>query len=400
MTVVDPSPAPAAAAAPTHTERCVMIDARYISDEPSGIGRYTQHLIEELLQVDSGLRLRLITHPTRPQPFEDARVACQTFAAAPNSLRTRFLLPQSVDFAGVDLFHSPFNILPGNLPVPGVFTLHDIMWLIDKNYCTDSAWRKVVTGTFYGQLIPRSVAQAQRIFTVSDHSRREIETYFPDLAGRVHTTYNGIDPYFHPVAPTEAWPLLTQWLAPRSRFVLVVGQGTPYKNHAGALAGFIDAFRHDPDMYFVLVRRLTRGPATRLHRLMADPDVASRIISLDHVSLAQLRALYSMASAFLFPSLYEGFGLPALEAMACGAPVITSNFGAPAEVAGPGALLVNPASPADIGHALRRLMRDHDFNQALRARGIDHARTFSWRRCAAQTLAIYREIFGLAAPNA
>lgn len=374
------------------TDACVMIDARYISEHTSGIGRYTEHLIEQLLLIDSGLRLRLITHPSRPRPFDSPRVSCQTFSAAPNSPRTRFLLSRVVDFDGVDLFHSPFNILPAAVPVPSVFTLHDIMWLLDKSYCTDSWWRKLVTGTFYQQFIPRSVEQAERILTVSHHSRESIEDYFPQMAGRVHVTYNGIDPFFRPVPPEEGWPKLSKWLAPKSRFVLVVGQGSPYKNHAGALAGFIEAFRHDPQVYFVLVRRLTRGPASRLRQLMADPDVASRIIQLDHVTGEELRALYSQAHAFLFPSLYEGFGLPALEAMACGTPVVTSDRGAPGEVAGPAALTVDPESPEAIGEALRRLFDDDDLWHTQRQRGLEHAAQFTWRRCAQDTLDVYRQL--------
>lgn len=369
-----------------------MLDARYISDQTSGIGRYTEHLIEQMLELDDTLRLKLITHPSRPRPFESPRVSCQTFAAAPNSLRTRFLLSSKVDFSGVDLFHSPFNILPAKLPVPSVFTLHDIMWLLDKNYCTDSWWRKLVTGTFYEQFIPRSAEQAERILTVSHHSRQSIEEYFPEMAGRVHVTYNGVDSFFRPMEAEKGWPLLSKWLTPRSRFVLVVGQGSPYKNHAGALAGFIEAFRHDPDVYFVLVRRLTRGPATRLRRLMADPDVASRIIQLDYVTGDELRALYSLAHAFLFPSLYEGFGLPALEAMSCGTPVVTSNCGTPNEVAGPAALTADPESPAEIAHALRRLFDDDELWHEQRQRGFDHAAKFTWRQCAQDTLATYRRI--------
>lgn len=380
----------------SHTDACVMIDARYISDEPSGIGRYTQHLIEQILALDSGLRLKLITDPARPQPFDDPRVSCVTYPAAPNSLRTRFVmarvLKQHGAFDGVDLFHSPFNILPADLPVPSVFTLHDIMWLLDKNYCTDSAWRKLVTGTFYQQFIPRSAAQAAHIFTVSETSKQAIEDYFPAMRGRVEVTYNGIDSSFHPMAPEEGWPRLSKWLAPKSKFVLVVGQGTPYKNHAGALAGFIEAFRHDPEVYFVLVRRLTRGPASRLHALMADPDVASRIITLEHISVEELHALYSMAHVFLFPSLYEGFGLPALEAMACGTPVITSNRGAPNEVAGPGALTVDPESPAEIAQALRILFDEPETWTAQRARGLEHAATFTWQACARRTLDVYRQL--------
>jgi glycosyltransferase involved in cell wall biosynthesis len=193
------------------------------------------------------------------------------------------------------------------------------------------------------------------------------------------------------MSPEGGWPLLSKWLPPKSRFVLVVGQGSPYKNHAGALAGFIEAFRDDPDVYFVLVRRLTRGPASRLRQLMADPDVASRIIQLDHVSGDELRALYSLAHTFLFPSIYEGFGLPALEAMACGTPVVTSNDGAPNEVCGPAALTVDPESPDEIAAALRKLFDDDKLWEAQRQQGLDHAEQFSWRNCARDTLEVYRK---------
>lgn len=156
----------------SETPACVMLDARYLDGTTSGIGRYTQNLIEQLLRVDRSLRLRLVTSPSNPEPIRHARVACHTFGGPPNSLRTRFALSRRLDFQGVDLFHSPFNILPAALPVPGVFTLHDIMWLIDPAYCTDSRWRTMVTGTFYRQFIPRSAAEARHILTVSEQIGR------------------------------------------------------------------------------------------------------------------------------------------------------------------------------------------------------------------------------------
>ncbi|MFW5968325.1 MAG: glycosyltransferase family 4 protein [Persicimonas sp.] len=373
-----------------------MLDARYLSGESSGIGRYTEHLVDNLLELDDRLRLKLITHPKRPRPFESSRVSCQTFRAAPNSLRTRHLLSRVVDTARVDLFHSPFNILPGGLQVPCIFTLHDIMWLIDAEYCTDSWWRKLITGTFYKALIPRSVAQAERVLTVSHHSRKSIEEYFPSMQERVDVTYNGVDPFFRPIDADEGWPLLEKWLEPDTPFVLVVGQGSPYKNHAGALAGFIEAFEDVPEMHFVLVRRLTRGPATELRRLMRRPSVADRIIQLDYVSGEELRALYSLARVFLFPSLYEGFGLPALEAMSCGTPVVTSDRGAPMEVAGPASLTVDPESPEAIGEALEKLYADDELYERLRKKGLEHAGQFTWRRCAEETLRVYREVLGVA----
>lgn len=367
-----------------------MIDARYIREQTSGIGRYTQKTIEHLLTLDPSLSLSLITHPTRPEPFVHERVRCQVFDAPPNSPATRFRLAKKIPMHDVDLFHSPFNFLPGRLPVPAVFTLHDIMWLLDASYCTQSRVRQLVSGTFYGQFIPRSVHEARQLMTVSHASRQAIERYFPAVKGRVHVTYNGLDPFFAPIPAEQAWSLISHYIQPRRRFVLVVGQGSPYKNHAGALAGFLEAFRDDPHTYFVLVRRFERGRDRELDALMHDPALNSRLINLSYVTGPELRALYNAAFCFLFPSTYEGFGLPALEAMACGTPVITNQSGAPAEICAGGAALVDVEDYAAIGAALRRLADDPGYHAELAQAGRARARDFTWQRTAEQVLATYR----------
>lgn len=368
------------ALSPLHAR--VMIDARYLQAKTSGIGRYTEHLIKALLSLDETLHLKLVTHPSNPTPITHERVSHQTYNAAPNSLRTRFAMSSALELDDIDLFHSPFNLLPANLRVPAVFTLHDIMWLIDAGYCTDSLWRKIILGGFYKHVIPRSVSEAAQIMTVSDTSRQAIEEYFPKAKGRVHVTYNGLDPSFAPLPDEQAWALLAPYLEPGQRFVLVVGQGSPYKNHDGALAGFLEAFGDDPDVKFVLIRRFSRGPAHRLHALMADPRLEGRIIHLSYVSHQELMAFFSVASIFLFPSLYEGFGLPALEAMACGTPVVSSDIGAPAEICQDAALCVPPRDAQAMGQALKRLMDDDALRETMRAKGLAHAATFTWERCA------------------
>ncbi len=368
----------------------MMIDARYLQAETSGIGRYTEHLLTNLRVLAPELRLQLVMLPGVAPPVEGVRV--QTFGAAPNSLRTRFALARALDFDGVDLFHSPFNILPANLPVPAVFTLHDIMWLIDPSYCTDSRWRKLVTGTFYRRLIPASVRDAEALLTVSEHSRDEIEQYFPQKKSKVHVSYNGVDPFFAPVDDEEAWAKVEPLIGGRHPYVLVVGQGSPYKNHYGALEGFARACRDRPDVRFVIVRRFQRGPARDFNRLAMRPDVASRFVHLEHVDGETLRALYSAARLFLFPSLYEGFGLPALEAMACGTPVVTSNRGAPAEISGDGGLSVDPTDYDSIAQAVRRLVNDDELHATKRAAGLKRAAEFTWKRGAEQTLRVYRSV--------
>ncbi len=383
--------------APCDLDAQIVLDARYLNGSESGIGRYTEQLVRCALEMAPSIRFHLITHPAHPRPIDHERVTSASFRAPADSPQTRLLLPHLRDLGRGDLFHSPFNYLPGELDIPTVFTLHDIMWLIEPDYCTHRLWEKWISGTYYQWVIPRSVNETDRILTVSHHSREEIEDYFPQTEGRVHTTYNGVDPFFRPVSPEEGWPLIQAFLPPRSKFVLVVGQESPYKNHPGALEGFIEAFRDEPHVYFVLVGRLDKPPSDDLRVLMDDPDVSSRIVEPGYVSREQLRALYSLARVFLFPSLYEGFGLPSLEAMACGTPVVTSDRGAPEEIGGEAAVCVEPTSPEAIGAALKRLMGDDAWYDECREACLERASQFTWRRCAAQTLDVYREM--LAEPS-
>lgn len=374
----------------------ITIDARYIGPETSGIGRYTENLIRELLEADPNLRLRLVTDPRKPDAgFSSSqhqeRLEFKTFGAEPNSLRTRHVLGRSLKFEAGEIFHSPFNILPAGLRAKKVFTLHDIMWLLDVNYCTSIWWRKLVTGTFYKTLIPKSAHEADQVMTVSHASRMEIEEYFPHLQGRVSVTYNAVDPYFQPLDPNVAIPLLEKHFDPLDPFVLIVGQGTPYKNHKRALEAFAQAFEDVPEMKCVVVRRLNRTD-DELAEIKARPGMQGRIIQLEHIGIDTLRALYSMAHIFLFPSLYEGFGLPSLEAMACGTPVVTSNYGAMAEVAGDAAELVNPKEVSSIAAGLRHLWDDKAHHQLLSERAIKRAGEFSWQRCAEQAQAVYQRM--------
>lgn len=381
-------------AVPSGAQWTVMLDARYVGAEDSGIGRYTQELARWLPRLDPTLRLELLCDPARPDANlgpDAPGLGFQSYPAPPNSLRTRFALARAVDLRGAQLYHAPFNILPRGLAVPRLFTLHDIMWLRDVGLCTDVWWRQRVTGTFYRTLIPRAAAEARRILTVSEHSRADIEARFPAARGRVSVTYNGVDPRFTPMAPEDAWQLAAKHLPRGAPFVLVVGQGAPYKNHPRAAAAFLEAFASTPDVRLVLVRRLSRSTDDALGRTLAHPSLRGRVHALPHIDVDTLRALYSLAQTFLFPSLYEGFGLPALEAMACGAPVVTSDVGAPAEVCGPAALTVNPLDVSAIAEGLRRVHEDTALRADLRARGLAHAATFTWERCARQTLAAYRQ---------
>jgi glycosyltransferase involved in cell wall biosynthesis len=375
-----------------HTPARVAIDARYLNGKSSGIGRYTENLVRQLLELDDALKIHLITTSEQPDPVPHARVTTQTFPGAPNGPITRLVLGRWIDWSDIDLFHSPFNSLPGGVPVPEVYTLHDIMWLFDPDLCMPPGIGQFFSKWYYRLVMPRSVAEAEHVFTVSKASRDTILERFPEKEGRVHVSYNAVDPDFKPVDPDVGWNALESIVPRGSRFVLIVGQGSPYKNHEGALDGFLRAFADDPDVYMVMVRRLSRSPSARWKALTNDPRCGDRIVRLDYVSFDQLLALYSLARAFVFPSFYEGFGLPQLEAMACGTPSVTSNYGAMAEIAGEASITVDPKAPDAIAEGLRTLVYDDEEYTRRRELSLKRAEAFTWQEAARRTLRIYREI--------
>ncbi len=370
----------------------VMLDARYVSEKVTGIGRYTYNLVRELLRLDPTLDLVLLTHPARPTLVDSPRVESRPSRIDPYSPLTRFVQSAFLDFDGIDLYHSPFNFQPARIPVPTVLTLHDIMWLADAGYVASDWLERIVSAPYLQWCTKHSVREAQRVLTVSDHSRTAIESWFPRKAGRVDVTYNAADASFRPVDPEEGWSLIEQYLPRGAEFVFSLGTQSPYKNHEGALEAFIEAFGDREEAYFVLVQRRTYRAEGRLGELLRHPEVGDRILRLDYVSDAELRALYSLARVLLFPSLYEGFGLPILEAMQCGTPVITSDRGAPAEVAGEAGICVDPESTAEMAGALERIFDDDEYYEARREAGFARAGEFTWERAARVTLGAYRKV--------
>jgi len=377
----------------------IAIDARYVHTTDcevvpaGGVGRYAFELIRNLLALDADLHLTLIVPAGNVRPVVETglrgRVREIPYAAPPHSLRTLFRLSRQIRLDGVDVFHSPFNVLPRGLSCPAVTTVHDMMWLAAPELAASFWPKRLLTGSYYRYGIGRALRHSAQLLTVSEASREAILHAFPDLRGRVTVTHNGVGSEFGPMSSVEAEQATAPLLPLGSEFVLCVGQGSPYKNHLRAIEAFMLAFADQPNVRLVLVRRFSRLDRA-MNRMLAQKTARERLVLLPEVSQAQLHGLYCRARALLFPSLMEGFGLPLIEAMACGTPVVTSDRGAMKEIVGDAAMLVDPHSVASIAEGLRRLDREPALRGALIANGRARAKEFSWRRTAEKTLEVYR----------
>ncbi len=306
----------------------------------------------------------------------------------------QWALPRAVSEAGVDLLHATANTAPLRVDVPLLVTLHDVIFLEGAApWRRGGTWYQRLGNTYRRWVVPPAIRQARAVATVSHHEKDRITDHFPEMSSRVFVAPNGVDPRFAPVDDRREREriVLKKVGLPRSYFFFL-GNTDPKKNLDGVLhayARYADA--HDRTLPLVIAD----FHPTRLRaalQTIGRPDLQQHIRLPGYIDHADLPAVYSAASGFLYPSRRESFGLPILEAMACGTPVITSDAAAMPETAGEAALLVDPDRPSDLAGAMRRVVADTRLRRRLRDRGLRRAGTFSWERTARRLLRAYEEM--------
>jgi glycosyltransferase involved in cell wall biosynthesis len=371
-----------------------VIDARYVQPKPSGIGRYVEALVERLPSLAPAQQFELWTHPSRPAPVTFDNVHCRPVAATPDGLRTLFAPRWLGRLGPSDVVHFPFSLLGRGLRCASVVTIHDLMWLEQPELVDGRPLLRRVRTPYYRRGMRWALTHATRLIAVSEATRARMVAAVPDCAERVRVTHNAADSRFEPaVDGRAAAERAAAILGSAAPYYLMVGKNEPYKGHEVAIRAFARAGRADE--LLVLIQR-TSG-ALKLLELGQQLGVAERLRLLPVVSAEQLVSLLQAARALLQPSLMEGFGIPVLEAMACGCPVIASDTPALVEVMSGAGLHARVGDSEALADALTRL-RAPELPAELRELGLARARHFSWQRTATETLAIYREAAAAGAP--
>lgn len=369
----------------------VVIDARSVVAHRSGIGNYVEAFVRELVPLARDLDFVLLRGPGLPPLVTDEpRVTELVFPGETKSVATVFRLGRAHDFSEAALYHSPADLIPLGLRAPWVVTIHDLMWIEARKLAAAFLPVRAANGLWYTWNIGRAIRGARRVIAISDATRRAIERVYPEHASKVRVVRHGVDRERFDPSRALGREALNDIVPPGTSYSLCVGQGSPYKNHPRILRAFVRAMGDRTDHKLVLVRRFSRVDG-EMNRLLQDPAVRRLVVEVPHVSDEKLLTLYRHARMLLFASLYEGFGMPALEAMSFGLPVVASSAEAVAEVTGDGALHPDPRDEEAIAHAIVELDRDEGLRERLIARGRARAAEFSWRRCAEETLAVYRE---------
>jgi glycosyltransferase involved in cell wall biosynthesis len=376
----------------------IAFDGTTLRPRRTGVGYYTEHLLHHLAQEAPDDEITVISNrpidTTRALPSR-VRVSRSDWFT-PRLLWMQMLAPRALGDMRADVAHFTNGLMPIGTRTPTVVTIHDMSLTLFPQY---HPARRVLLSR---PLAAMAARRADAVVTVSESARRDMLRLYQLPPERVHVIHEAAAPSFRPIRDRRELERVRREYGLGDRIILYVGTIEPRKNLPALISAFA-ARRKTGDLSHQLVcvgpyGWLSRGVGQLVERL----DVGAAIRFTGYVPFGDLPALYSLAEMFVFPSVYEGFGLPVVEAMACGAPVVTGRTAALTEVGGEAVAQVPGLDAESIGHALVALARDRERRHHLATLGEQRARLFSWNRAARETLAIYRQLAqrGVRAPAA
>lgn len=373
----------------------IAIDYTAAIRQEAGIGSYVRNLVKALLSQDTSNEYTLLAsgRPTRQRPFPKAPNARGHSIPIPdrylNVLWYRWRVPLSATlFSGaITIYHGPDFVLPPlSKKVRTVVTIHDLAFLEHPEYAVPTL------ATHLQQAVPHALAAADVVTTVSAEVQRSILAHFPVSPSKLTVIPNGVSANFRRITDPVLLGATRHKFGLKHPLVLGVGTLEPRKNHIGLIKAFHQAQqqKHGPAMLAIAGGHGWLYEETQ--RVVATLKLEKKVRFLGHVSEFELISLYSMADVFAFPSFSEGFGIPPLEAMACGAPVITSNCSSLPEVVGNAALLVDPQNSSELANAILRVLEDVPLRERLQQQGYQRAQQFSWSAAARKMLLTYQKL--------
>ena len=360
----------------------IVLDARKYFDY--GIGTYIQNLIPELARVGTAHQWTMFVAPEEesrvPAPVSWSK---KVAPFAKYSLAEILLMARLAKESHYDLFHEPHYTLPTGLHGRSVVTIHDLIHLRFPQYFNRTQ------RLYAGLMVRHAVHHAGSVITDSHFVRRDLVRSFRIDEGKVQVVYPGVSPIFHEAVDDSALRSFRTQHGLEGPYVLFVGSTRPHKNVPVLLKAVADLRKSRADTRLVFAGE----PLSKVQEAMSTAlGLGDGVLALGRLSTGDLVLAYKGASAVAVPSLHEGFGFPAVEAMACGVPVVVSDAGSLPEAVGDAAIIVPPDQPGAFSDALRSILDRSDLRKELVRKGLARAQQFSWERAAKETLQIYDQV--------
>ena len=360
----------------------------------AGISWYIYNLLLNLAQLEAErqqFRLTAFLHERRFQPATDLALCHSAFPTGrpiPRIIWEQFFQPVALRRAKIDLYHALAFVAPVMMPYPFVMTVYDLSF---KRF--PEAF-KPLNRLYLNTFTAQSAKRARAIITISESTRQDVIGYFQVAPEKVQTIYCGVDKVYRPLPAANIEAFKAQQGLPE-RFILFVGTLEPRKNVAALIEAYAAWRRRVATQRAGQIPKLFIGGGKgwyygQVFSLVQSLGLADEVIFPGYLPQADLPMWYNAATIFVYPSLFEGFGLPVLEAMACGTPVITSQASSLPEVTGKAGMLVDPTDIDSLSHMLERVFNDQTLRDTLRQKGLAQSANFSWNKTAAETLEVYR----------
>ena len=364
----------------------IGIDARKLHD--FGIGTYIRNLLRQLARLDRQTEYVVLC---RPDDREGLAQLGENFRAVPETsgnytLNEQIRIPLALRREGVTLFHAPHYVLPPLVRIRSVVTIHDCIHLMFPQYLP-SRFALAYARTS----ITLAARRATRVMTVSESSKRDILRFVDVEPEKIEVIYNAFDERFGVEPREEDVVRVRERYQLSDEFVLYAGNVKPHKNLERLIEAFNLVRKRGLDHLKLVLIGDEISKYAALRRAVHHHQLHKYVRFLGYLPEETLAVMYRLAGVFVFPSLYEGFGLPPLEAMASGTPVVTSNISSLPEVAGDAAVLVDPHFPEAIADGIHTVLTDEAVRRTLRDKGLARARQFSWEQSVRRVLEIYRD---------
>jgi alpha-1,3-rhamnosyl/mannosyltransferase len=365
-----------------------VLDARTATNHFPGIGRYVFNLARAMMPLlQPHETLTLLHNPHDPAPWDLATLTHPQshlieVPISPFSLKQQWVIPARLTELKTDLYHSPYYLMPYRLNIPTLLTVYDFIPLRYPQY---TSWK----ARLFFRLAHRWAVQvAHHITTISQATERDLIHFYPFCATKTTTIPLAADTIFQPQPPHEITQLRTKLKLPE-QYVLYFGSNKPHKN----LIRLVEAWAMiQPQPMPLIIAGAWDSHFPEAKQRVQELGLNQNIQFLGRIPEANLPSLYSGATLFVFPSEYEGFGLPVLEAMACGVPVACAKTSSLVEVAGQAALLFEPTEVTEIATTMKSLITNTALRDRLKAQSLAQAAQFSWLQVATETLKLYRQV--------
>lgn len=356
----------------------------------TGIGTYTYQLIKNLHLLDKNNSYRFFWPGDEFQNLDISRDDIfQSIESNKDKFWEEVHVPTRVEQEKIDIYHVPQNGigLPKTKDCLQVTTIHDLIPYIYPE-TSSAGYLKI-----FLKDMPRIMEQSDMVITVSEHSKRDIQRYFNLPDKKVTVIYEAPETIYQPIENNIAKDFVKNKYGIHSKYLLYIGGLSHRKNVKNLILAFWRIQKDIPEDYkLVIVGKMERS-FKNLITLIETLDLKEKIIFTDFVPVPHLPYLYNAADLFVYPSLYEGFGLPPLEAMSCGTPVIASNLTSIPEVTGEAALLINPNDDISLASAIEKVLNNPEKLEQMSIHGLKQASKFTWESCARETLGVYEKLY-------